>query len=43
VLAFEFNKVHTQARSVGFDELTSVNSVANADARRRSPGWRSRQ
>jgi flagellar hook-associated protein 1 FlgK len=33
VLAFEFNKIHTQGQGlVGFDELTSVNSIPNADA-----------
>ena len=30
---FEFNKIHTQGQGlVGFDELTSVNAIANADA-----------
>ena len=33
LLAFEFNKIHTQGQGlVGFDDLTSVNSIANADA-----------
>jgi flagellar hook-associated protein 1 FlgK len=33
LLAFEFNKIHTQGQGlVGFDELTSVNAIGNADA-----------
>jgi flagellar hook-associated protein 1 FlgK len=33
VLAFEFNKIHAQGQGlVGFKDLTSVNSIANADA-----------
>jgi flagellar hook-associated protein 1 FlgK len=33
LFAFEFNKLHTQGQGlVGFDELTSVNSIADADA-----------
>jgi flagellar hook-associated protein 1 FlgK len=32
-LAFEFNKIHTQGQGqVGFGDLTSVNSISNADA-----------
>ncbi len=33
LFAFEFNKLHTQGQGlVGFDELTSVNSIPDADA-----------